>query len=206
MTGAARRSHCAGSGELLEDDFDDAANVGQLPLILARSLEVPDFREAADIARFAHGGGNEGLDDSLRILRRHQRRPKPEDIGAVVLSRVTRERTVGAHSGPYAIDLVRRDCRAQPGAVDDDARLRLTTRDQPRNMSRDIGIVDWIRAVAANVVDRKTLAAKHVSEDRLQGDTRMVTPDRNTTNIGSRCEACQLVAHDVTDNGHAPGA
>ena len=65
-----------------------------------------------------------------------QRRSQRHDVGAVVLARVARDRLVGAHRGADAAHLVGGDRRADAGAVDHDAGVRLAARDRSRHRGR----------------------------------------------------------------------
>ncbi len=58
-----------------------------------------------------------------------QRRPEREHVGAVVLAGIAGQRLVHAHRGAHSRHLVGGNRGAQPGAVDDDARVGFTCGD-----------------------------------------------------------------------------
>ena len=98
---------------------------------------------------------------------------------APLCSRVARQRDVRAHRRADAPDLVRRDRRAQTGAVDRDPRVRFASRDGESNGGRDVRIIDSVGGVGAAIVDGDSLLPKMLHERALQRDAGVVAAYRD---------------------------
>src|SRR5918992_484826 len=73
-------------------------------------FETADLEQAADVARLPHRGGEPGVHDpDGGLTAGEQRGAEGHHVRAVVFARVPRDRLVGAHRCPDAMDLVRRD-------------------------------------------------------------------------------------------------
>ena len=84
-------------------------------------------------------------------------------------------------------DLVGRDRRAEPGAVDDDAGVGFAARDEPRHRRGDVRIVDRLGAVGAEVVHRQAAAAQVVATASLRSATPVWSlPIATRPDVGDR--------------------
>src|SRR5215510_3668098 len=115
-------------------------------------LQIANLRQPPDVPRLAHRAVDECVNDRKGLLDGEQGRAEGQDVGAIVLPRVARERRVEAHRGADTADLVRRNARTQTRAVDDDADVGLAARDLPGNAGRDVRIIHRIAPVGAEVV------------------------------------------------------
>src|SRR5881628_923253 len=60
-------------------------------------FQIADLRKAADVARFPHRGAEPRRDDRARLIGADERRAEGQHVGAVVLTRVARDRFGRAH-------------------------------------------------------------------------------------------------------------
>ena len=125
-------------------------------------------------------------------------------VGAVVLAGVARQRAIGAHRRPHAVDLVGRDRRAEAGAVDDDAGIDFAARHQPGHGAGGIGIVSRIGPLRPDLLHRQALAAQVIANRPTQGDPAVIAADGQARNRHARGQRRLVDRRPVADDGDSP--
>jgi hypothetical protein len=122
-----------------------------------------------------------------------------------VLARIPRERLVGAHRGARAGDLVGRDGGADSGAVNHDSGVDFLARYQPRDLCGDVGIIDRLRPVGADIEHAETAVSQMVAEMRLQRHAGMIAADGQGLDLGDRRQAVKARVGDAAQHRDASG-
>jgi hypothetical protein len=71
------------------------------------------------------------------------------------------------HGGTNAAHFVGGNCRADPRSADHEAAFRVARDDQSGQRPRDVGKIDRVRAVGANILNLVTPAGSEVFRDNL---------------------------------------
>ena len=165
---------------------------------------IPNLGKPADVSRLAHRRRDPGLNDGLGLVGGDERGAERKDVGAVVLARIPGQRAIRAHRRADTVNLVGRDGRAQPGAVDDNPGIDLAACDQPRDVRRDVGIVHGIRALGADVLHGQPAAPQQIPKRRLQRNPRVIATDREPLDLRPWRKRRQIRVDDITDDRNPP--
>ena len=141
-----------------------------------------DRVEQADAARVAAAlklGVQERLDDALGQIRTRDARPEGEHVRVVVAAGHLGGQAVAAEGAADALDLVRGDGDADAGRADDDAAVTLAGGDAAGDLLAVDGIVDALRAVAAEVLIVDLVLLEPDQDVLLEQVAAVVAADRN---------------------------
>jgi hypoxanthine phosphoribosyltransferase len=153
------------------------------------SLEIPNLRESPHVTRLAHRRIEKRVDNSHSFAGGDDRGAERQDVGASVLTRVSRECLVGAHGCPDSLDLVGRDSGTEAGPVDHNPRFGFSPRDLKRNRGCRIRIVDGLAGIRPEIVHGEAAASQMLDERFLEREAGVIVCDRHRTNRARRRES-----------------
>ncbi len=130
------------------------------------------------------GGGEEDLDHFSQLLQRERASPEREDVGVVVLPRVSSLGLVSASGGANPGNLVRHHRGANPGAVEDDALAGMAERHHERDLVGEVGVVDGIGGVSAAIDGARSDLAQVGNELPLHLEPAVVASYRYPGGLG----------------------
>ena len=145
-------------GHFLDDDIDQAPDSSGV--MTADFSSALNLDEPPDVPRLAHGCCDPRRDNRFGFVHRQECGAQGQNIGPVVLARVPGDDLVRGHRRANAANLVRRNRRADSGAVDDDAGVRFPIGHGAADRCRDVRIVDRVVAVGAEIPNREAAAAQ----------------------------------------------
>ena len=106
-------------------------------------------------------------------------RPEGDHVGVVVLAREARHDRVGGLHAADAAHLVGHDRLPGAASAQGDPQLVVAARNGARDRGDEVGVVDRVRGVGAEVVVLDPKLVEQCAELTLQGESRMVGSDRD---------------------------
>jgi hypoxanthine phosphoribosyltransferase len=118
-----------------------------------------------------------------------------------VLAGITSQRPIVTHGCTDACNLVGRDGRAQAGAIDDDARIDFAASGEPSYLGGDVGIINRIGRVGADIIHRQPLGAQVTNQRGFERQAAVVAPNRHAPDVGRRWQHGKVRREHVAEHG-----